>query len=84
MYGAVDAEDVGVKVVCSGAAAINVEIVFVLFPAPCSIHAYILAIEQVAVDSRARPVISKMLGILFVVSIEHSLVAELSREWEVG
>lgn len=61
MNGAVDAEDVGVKVVRSRSTAIVVEIVFVLFAAPCSLYAYILAVEQVAVDPVPRRRVSKLL-----------------------
>lgn len=84
MYGAVDSEDVGVEVVCPRAAAILVEIVFELLPAPRPLYADMLAVEQVAVDARARSVVSKLPRILFIAPIEHLLVAQLPREWEVG
>ena len=58
MYGVVDAEDIGVEVVRLRAAAVIVEIVFVLFPAPNPLDADILAIQEVAVDSRKRRVVS--------------------------
>lgn len=51
MYGVVDAEDVGVEVVCPRAAAVIVEIVFLFFAAPHPLDANILAVKQVAVDS---------------------------------
>ena len=84
MYGAVDAEDVGVEVICPRAAAIVVEVVFVLLPAPRPLCTDMLAVKQVAVDAKAGSVISKLTGILFIAPIEHLLVAQLPREWEVG
>lgn len=44
-------------------AAIIVEVVFVLFPVPYPLYTDMLAVEQVAVDSRARLVIIKLPGI---------------------
>lgn len=48
----VHAEDAGVEVVCSRAGAIMAEIFFGVFLAPSSVSTDILAVEQVAVDSR--------------------------------
>jgi hypothetical protein len=60
VYGAVDAEDVGVEVVCPRSTAIVAEVAFVLFAAPCSLYAYTLAVEQVAVDPIPRREVSKL------------------------
>ena len=67
--GVVDAKDVGVKVVCSRAAAIVVEIVFELLTAPYSLDTSVLAIEQVAVDPGGRRDVSELFLVLLIQTV---------------
>jgi len=58
MYGVVDGQYAGFKLVCSRPAEVTIEIVVVLFATPLSLYANMLTIEEVAVNSGAKNEVS--------------------------